>query len=132
MPSKLTFAESFLFSVTQNGLPPLTVTGRALNPIIGQHLRNASSIIDNGYTITFTGYFPDYSVSPGRYEISVISPASGPEANKGTGSRFTLQYPFIWMPAPYGQCILPSGDCGVGLATRQVTRHLTQLTAREK
>ena len=69
-----------------------------------------------------SGFYPDYAVTPGGYEVTAISPAFGPESNKGTGATFTLQFPYIWVPAPFGSCVLPlaTDTCGIGVATRQV------------
>ena len=57
-PSKLTLADSFLFSFYKSGAPPLDVSGRTLNPIIGFFYRNSSFFIDNGFVLDFTGRRP--------------------------------------------------------------------------
>ncbi len=122
-PSQLHTAQSFLISVFQpNGESPLDITGAPLNPIIGQCARDSPLIVDQGRTVDYRGFVPKPVLAPGRYRVVVVSPAEGPEANRGTGQSFLLQYPYVWVPTPYGACNISDSayTCGVGISTRLV------------
>ncbi len=69
-PSKLNIAPSFLFSVVRTDLgAPMDITGRLVNPILAQVNRNDSSMTDNGRTVDYKAFFPDYRLAPGRWVL---------------------------------------------------------------